>query len=161
MQAFAYRFFLIFCCFALVLGVVAMLFDWEPEDPQLIDPRKLRALTDWQAVHLSSVLNRPVDAVCVLVGYQPSVFDDVPYRDRMNAHLKATKYASDEKDWAFVFIHGETVTVQKFHGLARGLDLLTGHRNLPKTFKAVTCTTIDRARIMKIPGPTVILGEDR
>lgn len=157
MPTFRCRSFLAFC--SLVVGLV--LNSCSKPEPQIFDTAKLKSLNDWQAVPLSSMLNNPVDAVCILIAYEVSVHEDVPYNDRMNAHLRATKYASDERDWAFVFARGDAVTVQKFHGRGRGLDLETGHPSLPRTFKAVRCTTIDRARIMKIPGPAVILGEDR
>jgi hypothetical protein len=32
---------------------------------------------------------------------------------------------------------------------------------VPRTFKAVECTKLDRARIMKIPGPALIFGEEQ
>ena len=41
MRAFAYKCFLVSCTMALVLGVIAMLVDWERPDPELIDPSNL------------------------------------------------------------------------------------------------------------------------
>jgi hypothetical protein len=128
---------------------------------QMVDLRKLKELKDWQAVALSNMLNKPADAVCVVRPYLTEVYEDVPFRDLINAHLKATKYETNESEWAFVFVYGDSVTVQKFGGYDDRLGLANGHPIVPKTFKAVECTKIDRARIMKIPGPAVILGEDR
>jgi hypothetical protein len=128
---------------------------------QMVDLRKLQGLKEWQAVPLSNMLNKPADAVCVVRPYLTEVYEDVPFRDLINAHLKATKYETNESKWAFVFVYGDAVTVQKFGGYDDRLGLANGDPTVPKTFKAVECTKVDRARIMKIPGPAVILGEDR
>src|SRR5712691_4218567 len=73
---------------------------------QMVDIRKLKELKDWQAVALSDMLNKPADAVCVVRPYLTEVYEDVPFRDQINAHLKATKYQTNESEWAFAFVHG-------------------------------------------------------
>jgi hypothetical protein len=128
---------------------------------QMVDIRKLKELKDWQAVALSDMLNKPADAVCVVRPYLTEVYEDVPFRDQINAHLKTTKYQTNESEWAFAFVHGDSVTVQKFGGYGDRLGLGNGHPIVPRTFKAAECAKVDRARILKVPGPAVILGEDR
>lgn len=144
----------IFCLvFALVLGSCS-----KPE--QMVDLRKLRELRDWQTVPLRDMLNKSADSVCVVGPYLTEVYKEVPFRDRINAHLRATNFANGEGEWAFIFVLGDDIVVQKFSDYRDRLYFAATHPNLPRTFRAVECATIDRARMTKVPGPAVILGED-
>jgi hypothetical protein len=72
MRAFVWKCFLVFCATALVLGVIAMLVDWERPDPQMIDPSDLAKIHIGEVVRLRGLLKVPAERVCLLT----------PYRDR-------------------------------------------------------------------------------
>jgi hypothetical protein len=165
MRAFAYKFFLVFCTSAFGLGVIAMigiialLADGKQE---IVDLKKLRELGELQTVPVSQVLNKPAELVCVLGIYQLEVWEDGPFRDRVNALLKnANVGLFGERTWFFVVIHDDSATVQKIYEHRDQLYLARGGASLPSAFKPVECTTVDRARIMKVRESVVSLGEER
>lgn len=165
MRAFAYKFFLVFCTTAFGLGVIAMigiialLVDGKQE---IVDLKKLRELGELQTVPVSQVLNKPVELVCVLGVYQLEVWEDGPLRDRVNALLKNANFGIfGERTWFFVVVHDDSATVQKIYEHRDQLYLARGGAGLPGTFKPVECTTVDRARIMKVRESVVSLGEER
>ena len=165
MRAVAYKFFLAFCITAFGLGVIAMigiialLVDWKQE---LVDLKKLRELGELQTVPVSQVLNKPVELVCVLGVYQPEVQENGPFRDRVNALLKNARFGIFGKGtWFFVVVHDDSATVQKIYEHRDQLYLARGGAGLPGTFKPVECTTVDRARIMKVRESVISLGEER
>ncbi|MPZ32567.1 MAG: hypothetical protein GEV13_16475 [Rhodospirillales bacterium] len=127
---------------------------------ETVDLKKLKELGDFQTVPLSRVLNKPVEVVCVPGIYQTELRNDGPFRDRVNALLENANFGIfGESNWFFVF--GDSVTVQKIYAHRDQLYLTTGDAGLPSTFKPVECTTVDRARIMKVRGSVVSLGEER
>jgi hypothetical protein len=165
MRAFAYKFFLVFCATAFGLGVIAMigiialLVDGKQET---VDLKKLRELGELQTVPVSQVLNKPAELVCVLGIYQVEVWEDGPFRDRVNALLKNAKFGIfGERTWFFVVVHDDSATVQKIYEHRDKLYLARGGAGLPGTFKPVECTTVDRARIMKVRESMVSLGGER
>lgn len=165
MRAFAHKFFLVFCATAFGLGVIALLglsallADWEQE---IVDLKKLRDLGEPQTVPISQLLNKPVELVCVLGIYQRDVRDDGPLRDRVNALLKNANFGFPGKGtWFFVLVFGDSVTVQRINALPDQLYLAPDSAGLPSTFRPVECTTVDRARIMKVRKAVVSLGEER
>src|SRR3990170_576872 len=94
MRAFAYKFLLVFCATAFGLGVIAVLGVFAvhgvigllvASEQKIVDLKKLRELGELQTVPVSQVLNKPVELVCVLGIYQLEVWEDGPFRDRVNA----------------------------------------------------------------------------
>ena len=165
MRAFAFKFFLVFCATTFGLGVIAMigiialLVDGKQE---IVDLKKLRELGELQTVPVSQVLNKPAELVCVLGIYQLEVWEDGPFRDRVNALLKNANFGIfGERTWFFVVVHDDSATVQKVYEHRDQLYLATGGAGLPGTLKPVECTTFDRARIMKVRKSVVSLGEER
>ncbi len=165
MRAVAYKFFLAFCTTAFglgviaMIGVIAMLVDWKQE---MVDLKKLSELGELQIVPMSQVLNKPVELVCVLGVYQLEVREDGPFRDRVNALLKKANFGIfGERTWFLVVVHDDFATVQKVCEHRDQLYLATDSAGLPGTFKPVECTTVDRARIMKVRKSVVSLGEER
>jgi hypothetical protein len=165
MRALAYKFFLVFCATAFGLGVIAMigiialLVDGKQE---IVDLKKLRELGELQTVPVSQVLNKPAELVCVLGIYQLEVWEDGPFRDRVNALLKNANFGIfGERTWFFVVVHDDSATAQKIYEHRDQLYLARGGAGLPGTFTPVECTTVDRARIMKVRESVVSLGEER
>src|SRR5215204_2083245 len=165
MRAFAFKFFLVFCATTFGLGVIAMigiialLVDGKQE---IVDLKKLRELGELQTVPVSQVLNKPAELVCVLGIYQLEVWEDGPFRDRVNALLKNANFGIfGERTWFFVVVHDYSATVQKIYEHRDQLYLARGGAGLPGTFTPVECTTVDRARIMKVRESVVSLGEER
>lgn len=129
---------------------------------QTVDLKKLKELGDLQAIPLSQALNKPVEVVCALGIYQIELREDGPFRDRVNALLKNANFGLfGENIWFFVFVLGDSVTLQKINAFRDQLYLVTDDAGLPSTFKPVECTTVDRARIMKVRESLVTLGEER
>lgn len=123
---------------------------------------KLKELKDLQTAPLSQVLNKPVEVVCALRPFQTMLYSDGPFRDRVNFLLAKVNFGIvAENDWAFVFVLGDSVSVQKVNGYQDDLYLATGNAGLADTFKPIECTTIDRARIVKVSRSVVCLGEER
>jgi len=164
MRAFAYKCFLVLCTTAFGLGVIAMvgialLVDGKQE---IVDLKQLRELGELQTVPVSQMLNKPVELVCVLGVYQLEVWEDGPFRDRVNALLKNANFGIfGERTWFFVVVHDDSATVQKIYEHRDQLYLGRGGAGLPGTLKPVECTTVDRARIMKVRESVVSLGEER
>lgn len=157
-----YKSFLVFCCFALVLGVVAMLLDREPKDPQLIDPKDLQNIKLGEVIRLDGLLKKPAEAVCVLTPYRSRLDEREPLSRLVNAHLKAIKYFGDtEGAQAFVFVNGDTVTVQPVR--APGVTIVAHHEGALRLVKPVQCTLVTRAVLTKVDSfvPSLILGEAR
>jgi hypothetical protein len=164
MRAVAYKFFLVFCTTAFGLGVIAMIGIALVVDrkQEIVDLKKLRELGELQTVPVSQVLNKPVELVCVLGVYQLEVWDEGPFRDRVNALLKNANFGIfGKRTWFFVVVHDDSATVQKIYEHRDQLYLARGGAGLPGTFKPVECTTVDRARIMKVRESMVSLGEER
>lgn len=171
MRAFAYKFFLVLCATAFGLGVIAVLGVFAvhgvigllvASEQKIVDLKKLRELGELQTVPVSQVLNKPVELVCVLGIYQLEVWEDGPFRDRVNALLKNANFGIfGEGTWFFVVVHGNSATVQKIYEHRDQLYLARGGAGLPGTFKPVECTTVDRARIMKVRELVISLGEER
>src|SRR5215204_2122630 len=103
---------------------------------QFLEPKQLQHITVGEIVAVKNLVRRPFDAVCVLYPYQPWLHEREPLSQKVNAHLVAVKYVADEGHWAFVFVDGPTVTVEKF---ARPPDIASGDASLPRTFKARSC----------------------
>jgi hypothetical protein len=171
MRAFAYKFFLVFCATAFGLGVIAvlrviavpvvigLLVDSEQK---MVDLKRLRELGELQTVPVSQVLNKPAELVCVLGVYQLEVWEDGPFRDRVNALLKNANFGIfGEGTWFFVVVHDDSATVQKIYEHRDQLYLARAGAGLPDTFKPVECTTVDRARVMKVRESMISLGEER
>lgn len=159
------RCFLVFCVTAFglgviaTLGIIALLVDWKQET---VDLKKLRELGELQIVPMRQVLNKPVELVCVLDNYQLKVREDGPFRDRVNALLKNANFGIfGRRTWFFVLVLGDTATVQNIHAPRDQLYLTNDDAGLPSTFKPVECTTVDRARIIKVRKFVVSLGEER
>jgi hypothetical protein len=111
---------------------------------------------------MGQVLNKPVELVCVLGIYQLEVREDGPFRDRVNTLLKNASFGIvGERTWFFVVVHDDAATVQKVYEHRDQLYLATGGAGLPGTFKPIECTTVDRARIMKVRNYEIRLGEER
>jgi hypothetical protein len=129
---------------------------------EAVDLKKLRELGNLQTVPVSQVLNKPAEVVCVLGIYQIRLRDDGPFRDRVNALLKNVDFGFfGERTWFFVFVLGDSATVQEINEYRDQLSPRIGDAGLPSTFKPIECTTVDRARIMKVREAVVILGEER
>src|SRR5262245_43867990 len=101
-------------------------------------------------------------AGCILAPYRDRIDENKPFAREVNAHLTAMKHQGDEDHWAFVFMRGDHVRVQRFK---RGkLDVNSGHESLPRTFGAVGCTAVSKAMLIKYEvygRPTLILGVNR
>lgn len=124
--------------------------------------KKLRELGNLQTVPVSGVLNEPAEVVCVLGVYQIRLYDDGPFRDRVNALPEKVNFGIfGERTWFFVVVHDDTATVQRIYEHRDQLYLATNGAGLPDSFKPVECTTIDRARIMKVREAVVSFGEER
>lgn len=129
---------------------------------EAVDLKKLRELGNLQTVPISEVLNKPAEVVCVLGVYQIRLYDDGPIRDRVNALLENVNFGIfGERTWFFVVVHDDSATVQKIYEHRDQLYLATNGAGLPDSFKPVECTTVDRARIMKVRESVVSLGEER
>lgn len=170
MRAFAYKFFLVFCATAFGLGVIAVIGVYAmigiiasvDRKHEIVDLTRLSELRELQAVPMSQVLNTPVELVCVLGVYQLEVREDGPFRDRVNALLKNARFGIfGERIWFFVVVQGDTATVQQVNEHRDQLSLATDRAGLPNTFEPVECTTVDRARIMKVRESVVSLVEER
>lgn len=108
------------------------------------------------------MIKKPAEAVCVLTPYRDALDEREPLSRQVNAHLRAMKYAGGEGDAAFVFVNGETVTVQTFRMSSR-LRIIPHHEGVPRNFRSVDCTRVARALVTKVDSfvPALILREER
>lgn len=146
---------LVLCCLALMVGC-------KPNDPQVIDPKDLQAIRLDEVVRVQGLLKRPAEAVCVLTPYVARLDETEPLSRQVNAHLAAIDYfGADDSAQAFVFVNGDTVTVQRVN--ATGVDLGAWHEGVLRVIKPVQCTAVAQAVLMKVDPfvPTLILGEAR
>lgn len=142
--------------------LIAAVFVGCSKSQEAVDLKKLRELGNLQTVPISEVLNKPAEVVCVLGVYQIRLYDDGPIRDRVNALLENVNFGIfGERTWFFVVVHDDSATVQKIYEHRDQLYLATNGAGLPDSFKPVECTTVDRARIMKVRESVVSLGEER
>jgi hypothetical protein len=148
---------------ALLCGlIIAAAFVGCSKPQETVELRNLKELGVSQVAPLSKMLNEAVEVVCVLGIYQTQLRDDGPFRDRVNALLTKANFGIFGKGtWYFVFVLGDSVSLQKIEAYRDQLHLMTDDAGLPSTFKPVECTTVDRARIMKVRESVIGFGEER
>ena len=161
MRAFASKSFLVFCSFALVLGVIAMLLDWEPQDPQIIDPSDLAKIQIGDVVRLSDLLKEPAEKVCFLTPYRDRLEETEPLSQQVNAHLKAVDLRLEDGGFALVFVSGDKVTVQRLSGTRH--NIATWHEGAGRILKPLGCSDVDRILATKVHDlwPALVFGEKR
>jgi hypothetical protein len=102
--------------------------------------------------------------LCVLGPYQDRLDQNVPARDRINAHLFDIGYVGDEGDWALVLVRHVDVEVLRFRRSAK-LELLPASETqssriggLPERFTPTSCVDGGAAMFAKteIDGRTYI-----
>ncbi len=128
------------CCLLLVLIVGC-----SSKEPQVIDPTDLKNIKLGEVVHLSGMLKKPAEAVCVLTPYRDALDESESLSRQVNAHLKAMNYAGDEGHWALAFVNADAATVQIVR-VAPGLRIIlpimkacpqTSGRSLARTSPAL------------------------
>jgi len=62
------------------------------KEEQMIDPTDLQNIKLGQVVHLSGMLKKPAEAVCVLTAYRDRLDDNEPLSRQVNAHLAAMNF---------------------------------------------------------------------
>lgn len=120
-----------------------------------------------QILRLSSITKATSGMVCALYPYQPYVAEGVSESTRINVHLKATGYTSDESRWAIVVVKPEAVHLSKFKRSEK-LDILALHEiqpehkaKLPEGFEPANCSSVKKAAVTKIEsknGVALIMG---
>lgn len=163
MRAFACKSFLIFCTMALVLGVIAMLLDWEPPDPELVDPSDLAKIQIGDVVRLRELLKVPAERVCLLTPYRDRLDETEPLGDLVNAHLKAMGLRLQDNGFALVIINGDQVTVQRIGG-RKPYHLAAWHEGAGRILKRLHCADVDRVLVTKVVDPLwpmLVFGEER
>ena len=162
MRAFAYKSFLVFCSFVLVLGVIAMLLDWEPTEPQMIDPSDLAKLRIGDAARLSELLKEPAEKVCFLTPYRDRLAEAEPLSQQVNAHLKAIDLYLDDNGFALVFVNGDKVGVQRLGRKPNPVSIWhPWDQEASRLFKPLGCTSVDRALVARSSSGYLIFGEQR
>ena len=143
-------------CFFLMLIV-----SWDSRAQQVIDQRELENIKVGEVVRLNGLLKKPAGTVCVLYPYQTSLHEKGSLGRQINTHLEAVNYSADEGHWAFVFVDGDNVSVQRFRRSER-LDIRSGHESLPLGFRPLNCTTVAQAGVAKVQVSNrnyLVLGE--
>lgn len=162
MRALVYKSLLVFCSFVLVLGVIAMLLDWEPQDAQMFDPSDLAKMQIGDVVRLSELLKEPAEKICFLTPYQDRLEEAEPLSQQVNAYLEAIDLRLEDGGFALVFVKGDKVSVQR---PGRGLNpISTWHpwnQEGSRIFKPLGCTTIDRALVFRSSSGHLLFGEQR
>ncbi len=131
------------------------------KEEQIVDPRDLQNIKLGEIVHLSGMLKKPAQAVCVLTAYRDRLNEEEPLSRRVNAHMTAKKFALHEGAWALAFVDSEKVSVQTFSD--RKYYMVTSHEGVPRNFKPVQCMSVARALVTKVENlwPALIFGEER
>lgn len=158
MRAFACKFLLVFCTFGVVLGVIAMLLDWEPAELQMIDPSDLARLQIGDAARLSDLLKEPAEKVCFLTPYHYRLAETEPLSEQVNAHLKAIDLYLDDNGFALVFVNGGKVSVQRVRKVSIWHPW---DQEASRIFKPLGCATVDRALVARSSSGYLIFGEQR
>ncbi len=162
MRALAYKSFLVFSGLMLVLAVIAMLLDWEPEDAQMFDPSDLAKMQIGDVVRLRDLLKESAEKVCFLSPYQDRLKKEELLSRQVNAHLDAIGLRLEDGGFALVFVKGDKVSVQR---PGRGLNpIATWHpwnQEISRIFMPFGCTTIDRALVIKSSSGHLLFGERR
>ena len=162
MRTFAYKSFLVVCSFALVAGVIAMLLDWEPAEPQMIDPSDLTKIQIGDIVRLSELLKSPAEKVCFLTPYQNRLAETEPLSRLVNAHLKAIDLYLDDNGFALVFVNRDKVRAQRIGKKPNPVS--TWHpwnQGVSRIFKPLGCATVERALVTRSPSGHLLFGEQR
>jgi hypothetical protein len=140
------------------------LLSWTAQGQEL-DNRKalMQNIKVGEAVRLSALIKRPMDAVCVLYPYQPSLNEQDPLSLKINAHLSATHYSADEGHWALIIVEGDRVLVEKFKR-SDELDIRSGSDSTPPGFKPGRCIPAAQAAFAKVQMSNrnyLVLGETK
>jgi hypothetical protein len=165
MRALAYKSVLVICGLvlalglAVVLGVFAMLLDWEPSDPPLIDPSDLEKIQVGDVVRLSELLKEPTEKVCFLTPYQNRLNEAEPLSQLVNAHLEAIGFELLDNGFALVFVHGDKVSAQRLDSPNRVSDWHPWHQEASRIFKPLGCTSVERALVTRSSSTYLIFGE--
>ena len=130
------------------------------KEEQIIDPKDLENVKPGEVVHLSGMLKRPAEAVCVLTAYRDRVDESEAFSRQVNAYLTAKKVSLGEGSWALAFVDGDKVSVQTFSG--RTHYMVTWHEGARRILKPVQCTSIARAVVAKLDNfwPALVIGEE-
>lgn len=150
--------FLVLCTAGLVLGVIAMLLDWERPDPPMIDPSDLAKLQVGDAARLGDLLKEPAEKVCFLTPYRNRLEETDSLSQQVNAHLKAIDLYLDDNDFALVFVNGDKVRIQRVRKVSTWSPW---DQEASANFKPFGCATLDRAVVARSSNGYLIFGEQR
>lgn len=102
-----------------------------------------------------ALLEQRFDSLCVMGPYQDKLYQNVPVRDGINAHLSDIAYVGGESDWALVLVRSADIEVLRFTRSAT-LDLLLASETqpppigeLPEHFMPASCVDGNAARFAK------------